>query len=245
VVSLLSARWSRGETRILVKAENEESLRAAISAARAARLDVERYVLRHPEFRYSLEPVRVRERQIPRVISLMLEAAEAAGVGPFAAVAGAIAQVASEAAGETGGAVVENGGDISATGSLEFSVGIFAGDSPLSGRIGLRVSASDLPAGICTSSGTVGHSLSFGSADAAVVVADGASLADAAATAVANEVRGEDEEQSVKLGLESAERIDGIRGCLVIRGRHAGMVGRLPRLIQVERSNVLSEVDWV
>ena len=244
-MSLLSARWSKGETRILVKAENEESLRAAISAAKAARLDVERYVLRYPELVYSLEPVRVRERRIPRVISLMLAAAEAAGVGPFAAVAGAIAQVASEAAGETGGAVVENGGDISATGSIEFSVGIFAGQSPLSGRIGLRVSAADLPAGICTSSGTVGHSLSFGSADAAVVVADEASLADAAATAVANEVRGEDEEESVKLGLERAEKIDGVRGCLVIRGRSAGIVGRLPRLIPVDRSSVLREVDWV
>jgi len=72
-----------------------------------------------------------------------------------------------------------------------------------------------------------------------------ASLADAAATAIANEVRGEDEGESVKLGLERAEGIDGIRGCLVIRGRHAGIVGRLPRLIPVDRSNVLSEVDWV
>lgn len=245
VVTFLTARWRRGETNLLIKAKSEEAILTAVEAAKKARFEVERYTMRYPEFRYSLEPVEIRDLRKPRVVSLMLRAAEIAGVGPFAAVAGAIAQVASEAASEVGGAIVENGGDISASGKFDFSVGIFAGDSPLSGALGFRITGSDLPVGICTSSGTVGHSLSFGLADAVVVVADEASVADAAATSIANEVRREDIEQSIKDGLEKADEIDEIRGCLIIRGRMAGMKGRLPKLVPTERKSVFKEIDWV
>lgn len=245
VVIFLTARWRRGETSLLIRANSEEAIRLAVEAAKQARFEVEKYVLRYPEFRYSLDPVKIRDPWKPKVVSLMLRAAEIADVGPFAAVAGAIAQVASEAASEAGGAIVENGGDISATGKLDFSVGIFAGDSPLSGAVGFRVMSSDLPIGICTSSGTVGHSLSFGSADAVVVVADEASVADAAATAIANEVTGDDVEHSIKSGLERADKIYEIRGCLIIREKMAGMRGKLPKLIPTERKSVLKEIDWV
>ncbi|MEM3184785.1 MAG: UPF0280 family protein [Candidatus Hadarchaeales archaeon] len=245
VVTFLTARWRRGETTLLIKAKSKEAILAAIEAAKQARFEIEGYVLRYPEFRYSLHPLKIRDPEKPKVVSLMLRAAEIAGVGPFAAVAGAIAQVASVAASEVGGAIVENGGDISASGKFDFSVGIFAGDSPLSGTIGFRITSGDLPIGICTSSGTVGHSISFGVADAVVVVADEASVADAAATAIANEVTGEDIEQSIKNGLEKADEIDEIRGCLIIRGKMAGMKGKLPKLIPTERKSVLKEIDWV
>lgn len=243
---MFARKWEYKETRLSVKASTREAVDAALKAAFQARMEVERYVLKCPEFRYSLEPIKLRGEH-PEVIRLMLEASELAGVGPFASVAGAIAQVAC-AAGmkhcQKGGILVENGGDIQIMGRESFKVGIYAGDSPLSGRIAFLVKGEDLPAGICTSSGTVGPSLSFGESDATVVVADEASLADAAATAISNEVRGE-EEESIKRGLERFDQIPGLRGCLIIRGRMAGMKGKLPEIVLACEKNPKDVFDFV
>lgn len=224
--------WSFRETNLVVKSDVEEAIGVAASAALEARRCVERFVVEHPEFRYSLEPLHLKANGYPDVIKLMLRAGEIAGVGPFAAVAGAISQVASNAAADAGAKniLVENGGDISIIGDKKFTVGIYAGSSKISGKLGFLLGREDLPAGICTSSGTVGHSMSFGQADAAVVIADEASIADAAATSIANEVKGEGVEQAIKRGLDRADEIPSIRGCLIVRGDRVGMRGKLPKL---------------
>jgi ApbE superfamily uncharacterized protein (UPF0280 family) len=230
---VFARRWEYKETRILVKANTKRAVEVALKAAFEARMSVEKYVLKYPEFRYSLEPVKLRGPH-PEVIRLMLEASELAGVGPFASVAGAIAQVACEAGVvycEGGGILVENGGDIQIMGRGKFRIGVYAGNSPLSGKIAFLVKEEELPAGICTSSGTVGPSLSFGESDATIVIADEASLADAAATAIGNEVRGREEEESIKRGLDKFEQIPDLRGCLIIRGKMAGLKGRLPEIV--------------
>lgn len=246
MIHTFSHRWVCKETNLLIKSDEKGAIRAAVDAAAGARQLIERFIVRCPEFRYSLEPLRLKPGGYPRVIRLMLEAGEIAGVGPFAAVAGAISQVASEAAIEAGAknVVVENGGDTSIIGDREFRVGIYAGESRISGRIGFLLRREDLPAGICTSSGTVGHSISFGEADAVVVVADEASVADAAATAIANEVRG-DIEQSIGCGLDKAKSIPSIRGCLITRGNHVGTTGRLPELIPTRKLRLQEFVDWL
>ncbi|MCQ8898035.1 MAG: UPF0280 family protein [Hadesarchaea archaeon] len=228
---MISLRWSYRETHLLVKADNREAARASVLAAFRARREVERFLLRHPEFRHSLEPLSFPGEELPRVVELMVRAGQTAGVGPFAAVAGAIAQLALEGAKEAGAVnvVVENGGDIALDGRRGFSVGIFAGDHPLSGKLALSLTPAELPAGVCTSSGTVGPSLNFGWADAVTVISDEASLSDAAATSISNEVRGEAEE-AVGKGLERAREIPGVRGCLILFGDRVGAVGRLPRL---------------
>lgn len=235
------------ETNLLIKSDEKGAVRSAISAALDARKSIERFIARYPEFKYSLEPVRLKADGYPRVIQLMLKAGEIANVGPFAAVAGAVSQVASEAAVEAGAknVVIDNGGDISIIGDREFRVGIYAGEAKISGRIGFLLTKSDLPAGVCTSSGTVGHSMSFGMADAVVVVADEASVADAAATAVANEVRGEDVEQSIKRGLDRAGDISPIRGCLIVRKSHVGTTGRLPKLLLTDKLRPEEFVEWL
>jgi hypothetical protein len=128
---------------------------------------------------------------------------------------------------------VENGGDIAIIGARDFRVGIFAGDARSSGKIGFLVRAGELPIGICTSSGTVGHSLSFGEADAVVAIAREASVADAAATSIANEVGGDDIKLSIGKGLSRARHIPEIRGCLIARGDSIGTWGELPELIHV------------
>jgi ApbE superfamily uncharacterized protein (UPF0280 family) len=120
--------------------------------------------------------------------------------------------------------IVENGGDVFIRTSEPLTVGIFAGKSPLSLRVGIRLRGGQKPAAVCTSSGTVGHSLSLGKADAVCVVADSCSIADAAATAIGNRIQ-------VPLDIESAiddgQRVADIRGILIILGKKIGMWGDL------------------
>ena len=147
---------------------------------------IETYIERQPIFRESLIPIRV-EGAAPLIVHEMARAAAAAGVGPMAAVAGAIAEhVGKGLLSHTKQVIVENGGDVFARTQHPVIMGIYAGTSPLSGSIGLRIGGRDTPVGVCTSSGTVGHSLSLGAADAVCVVSPCCAVADAAATAIGN-----------------------------------------------------------
>ena len=101
---------------------------------------------------------------------------------------------------------------------------IYAGSSPLSGRLGLEINTHAMPVGICTSSATVGPSLSFGKTDAAVAVAPSATLADAAATAIGNAVGSIEE---IGQGLELAQNIPGLTGAVIIIGEKLGVWGSL------------------
>ncbi|MEA1904804.1 MAG: UPF0280 family protein [Candidatus Hadarchaeota archaeon] len=221
-------KWAFRETELTIKSDSERAIEVAIGASLEARRQLEKFVARYPEFRSSLEPVRLDEDSYPKVVELMLRAAEIVGVGPFAAVAGSISQLAAEAGMGAGAAniLVDNGGDISMIGDRDFRVGIYAGDSTVSGKFALLVKAEDLPLGVCTSSGSIGHSTSFGDADAVVVVAREASVADAAATAVANEVRGSEVDSSIRRGLDRARAISEIQGCLIVRGKNVGTYGK-------------------
>ena len=155
----------------------------------------------------------------------MLQAGLATGVGPMAAVAGAIAErVGRDLAAVSAQVVVENGGDLYLQALQTLRVGVFSGDSPFSDRIFLQISPSDMPLGIGTSSGTVGPSLSFGRADAACVLADTGALADAAATAVANRVRAP---RDIEHALEAGLAIPGVRGVLIVAGGRLGVRGRV------------------
>ncbi|MDD5037840.1 MAG: UPF0280 family protein, partial [Dehalococcoidales bacterium] len=148
-----------------------------------------RYIERHPSFLTSLEPL-PGDEDAPLIVKSMLESAIKTGVGPMAAVAGAIAEfVGTELLAFSPEVIIENGGDIYLKSLKKRKVGIYAGKSPLSGNIILEIEAKETPLGICTSSGTVGHSLSFGKADAVVVLAKSATLADAAATAIGNLIK--------------------------------------------------------
>jgi hypothetical protein len=156
----------------------------------------------------------------------MLEAAAATGVGPMAAVAGAIAQyVGIDLLKDfTKDVIVENGGDIYLATSEEVLVGIFAGESPLSEKVALRIKPTDTPLGICTSSGKIGHSVSLGRADAVCVISKTATLADAAATAVGNLVK---TESDIKKALEKGMELKGVQGILIIVGESLGIKGTI------------------
>ena len=187
-----------------------------LAAARRARSVVEDEIRRRPVFATSLEPIAPPDRPSTAPVAAMYAAARIAGVGPMAAVAGALAAVVGqELRTRSEEVIVENGGDIYLSLREEGVVGLFAGSSPFSGQLGLRIRPSRTPLGVCTSSGTVGPSLSFGCADAATVLAPDAALADAVATALGNRVQGpEDLEQAVSWALS----IPGVTGAVAILG---------------------------
>ncbi len=185
---------------------------------------LERYIGQDNSFLHSLSPCPLKPGAPPMAVD-MAEVSRLAGVGPMAAVAGAFAQyVGSALARRSKDVVVENGGDIYLRSTRTRSIGIFAGESPLSNRIALEIKPEDTPLGICTSSGTVGPSLSLGRADAAVVVAHSAILADAVATAAANMVENRDD---IKKAAEYATSIEGVRGALIIKDDHLAACGDL------------------
>ncbi|MFQ6132878.1 MAG: UPF0280 family protein [Armatimonadota bacterium] len=210
------------ETNLFICAQRDLS-ELATRLVRKARGDIESYAAERPAFYKSLEPLEW-EQGAPDIIRRMCEAGQAAGVGPMAAVAGAIAEVvASGVLQKSDEVIVENGGDVFLAGSRERIVAIWAGSSKLSQRVGLRIPAESLPLAVCTSSGKVGHSLSLGRADAAVVVAERGGLADAAATAVANLVQAPED---VERALESGKQIAGVQQVVVIAGEALGAWGQ-------------------
>jgi len=188
------------------------------------RQDIERYIYYHPSFKETLGPLPIEE-SMPPIVRSMVEASQKVGTGPMAAVAGAIAEfVGRSLLARCKQVIVENGGDIFMKTTKSRKVGIYAGNSPLSGRIALQIEPKETPLGICTSAGTFGHSLSFGKADAVVVVSPDTALADAAATAVGNIIK---KGRDIKKGLKFLESTPGIRGGLVIKGKKLGAWGKL------------------
>ncbi len=230
-------KWSYEETRLYIKSDAKSHIKKAIDKSMEARNRLERFIARKPEFRTSLIPLTLDKENYSGIIRMMLKASEIAKVGPFASVAGSISQIANENGiqSKSDNMLVDNGGDISLTGTKNFLVGIYAGDSPASGKFAFSIDPKNLPIGICTSSGSFGHSISFGDADAVTVVADEACVADAIATAVANKVEGDDIELSIKSGLDRADDFSEPSGCLVVREGKIGVTGKLPKILSLPK----------
>jgi hypothetical protein len=165
------------------------------------RKSIELYIYRHPAFASSFEPLSLKANP-PDIAVVMARAAQKAGTGPMAAVAGAFAENIGKAVCKNfniNEIVVENGGDLFLKIQKDLVLSVYAGHSPLSGKIGLKIPAKQSPLGICTSAGTVGPSISFGKADAVVVASPDTALADAMATSIGNRVNiSEDIEQALR-----------------------------------------------
>ena len=191
---------------------------------------LEDYIGRHPAFRRSLEPV-APDGGAPEVARRMSRAARLVGVGPMAAVAGAMAQCAAEAGLRASApeAIVENGGDIYLKAAEPVVIGLHTGTAEVADRLAFALEAQDTPIAICSSSGKMGHSTSLGECDLATVVAKDAALADAAATLAANLVSKVGE---VDAALERIAGIEGIDGVLIVKNDRVGLAGRLPRLVK-------------
>lgn len=193
---------------------------------------IEDYIARQPEFQSTLVPIDLLP-MAPEICVRMAGAARPCGVGPMAAVAGAVAQMCAEAALAAGAeeAIVENGGDIYIASPRAVSVGLYAGSHPLSGRLALRIDAGRLPLSICSSSSRFGHSTSFGDCDLATIVSRDGALADAAATLAGNCVK---VSADVEPTLEKIMAIRGIEGVLIVKDDRVGVAGDMPRLVRCE-----------
>jgi len=185
---------------------------------------IEDYARGRSEFLTSFSPLSP-DPLAPAIVRDMLDASSKTGVGPMASVAGAIAQyVALDLLAESDEVIVENGGDLFVRTSRDLKIGIFAGESILSGRVSLKIKEKDMPMGVCTSSGTVGHSVSLGRADAACILSHSAVTADAAATAVGNLVQ---KDSDIRKAMNYGMEIEGVLGVLIIKGDKIGVLGEI------------------
>jgi ApbE superfamily uncharacterized protein (UPF0280 family) len=185
---------------------------------------LENYIKKHPHFLTSLLPLS-EDNLAPAIVRDMLISSNSCGVGPMAAVAGAIAQfVGNDLFDLTETLIIENGGDIFLKSQDKLTVSVYAGESSLSYKINFIVKPEKTPLGICTSSATVGPSLSFGKADAVCVISPSATLADAAASAIGNKVKSKDD---IKKALDFGMKIKGVLGIIIIYGSEMGAIGAI------------------
>jgi uncharacterized protein len=212
------------ETDLWIRAQ-QGLKQVARDAVLSCRRQLEQYIAEYPAFLHSLQPV-ADDPQAAPLIRRMLQAGLAAGVGPMAAVAGAIAETVAHVLKAHGtDAIVENGGDCYLDVQEEVTVAVYAGArSPFTNRLGLYFPAERFPLAVCTSSGTIGHSLSFGKADAVTVVASSAALADAAATRLGNVVQSP---KTIPDALQLAPQIARLEGVLILVGDQMGVWGNL------------------
>lgn len=212
VKDLISFNVTVKETDLWVSTDRD-LMKEAGDLVHTHRHQLETYIQSHPEFLTTLKSY-PKDAFAPPIVKEMIESTHDIDVGPMASVAGAIAQFVSLGLLKiTGQVIIENGGDIFLKVNRKVTVSIFAGDSPLSEKIGLSIPPEKMPLGVCSSSGSVGHSLSMGSADVVCLLSPSAARADGAATLLGNRVR-----TKTDLGRigEWARRIGGILGGVAI-----------------------------
>ncbi|MCX6650683.1 MAG: UPF0280 family protein [Methanomassiliicoccales archaeon] len=220
------------ETAVTIEAA-EEYLSMAETAIMDARQQVEAYIAKDEYFKTTFDPYPVAP-DMDEVVKRMCLAAQKAGVGPMAAVAGAISEQAVMTMTKAGckHCMVDNGGDIAMRTSKTVTVGLYAGEaSPI--YMALEVPPTRKLYGICTSSGTIGPSISLGRADLATVISNDVALADACATKLGNMIS-DDDVTTMDKALRGVLAIDGVLGALVMINGKMGMGGDVPRLVRCD-----------
>lgn len=228
-------KFSYRETNTTILTESEEFYKIAVKAILEARNEIEEHIKLKPEFLISYEPLNCPKCSGKRVVKEMCYSARIANVGPMASVAGTIAQFAVDKMAEAGAkiAVVDNGGDIAIHSDEELKVGIYPS------KIALLIPPVDKIA-VCTSSGKIGHSVSFGWTDSATIIAENASIADAFATALGNAIKdfGRHELEKTLSEFFSINK-EFIKGAIVIKEDIIAFAGDIPRILTAEYSEEL------
>lgn len=230
-MAFVHAKVEIAETAATIAAEGR-FIEAAVDAVKAARKEVERQVRRDQFFLATMEPYTPEDAS--PVVRRMCEAASVAGVGPMAAVAGAIAQAGLEAMVAQGcvHGWVDNGGDVALVLDRPATMEVFH-EPGAKTAFGLQLEPTDAILGVCASSGRLGHSISLGDSDVAVALAESAVLADTLATAIGNRVRGT---SSLATCFDPFREVQGMIGGLAMVDGEVAMHGRLPELVEVEHS---------
>ncbi|WP_407415134.1 UPF0280 family protein [Methanobrevibacter sp.] len=205
------------------------------------RQELKRYISKNPDFLLSIEPLKYNREYLSEIVLKMYESSTKADVGPMACVAGTISEMSLNFLINNGStySIVENGGDIALINDMEVLCGIYSNNKVLGNNIAFKIKSRKKPLGICTSSGKIGHSISFGSSDSVSVISKSPSLADGLATRIANEVNGENSEDKVSNALECAENYkEFFDGVLIISGENVGTIGKLPKIVESDEFSV-------
>ena len=201
------------------------------------RLDLKSYIAKNQDFLLSMEPLKLNEENLPLIIKTMYESSLKSDVGPMACVAGTISELSLDYLIENGSknSIVENGGDIALINNKTTLCGIYSNNKILGNEIAFKIKPQKRPLGICTSSGKIGHSISFGSSDSVTVIGNSPSIADGLATRIANDVSGETSESKVANALETSENFrEFFNGILIICDDHIGTIGKLPKIVETK-----------
>lgn len=211
---LISSRVLVKQTDLMVSGFKDLT-KEATALVHHYRRQIEEYIDNNPHFTRALFPVKP-DPFAPKIIVSMIEAASKAGVGPMAAVAGAIAEnVGSDLLSLSRDIIVENGGDVFIRSQRKREILLLAESSNFFGQK-VAIKAWPEPLGVCTSSGRLGHSLSFGKADAVMVVDNSAVMADAMATGIANQIK---KESDIKIGIRMAQETGALGVLILVEGQ--------------------------
>ena len=224
-----------GETHIRLKTDlKNHNLKHHIFSIRS---DLKNYITKNQDFLLSLEPLKPHEENLPEIIQTMYESSLKSDVGPMACVAGTISELSLNYLIENDSrySIVENGGDIALINDETTLCGIYTNNEILGNEIAFRIKPRKRPLGICTSSGKIGHSISFGSADSVTVISEIPSMADGLATRIANDVNGETSEDKVAKALETSENFrEFFESVLIVSDDKIGTVGKLPKIVETK-----------
>lgn len=205
------------------------------------RLELEKYILKNPDFLNSLEPLNEKIKTKSEIVLLMNNTSKIADVGPMASVAGTISELSLNYLIKNGSknSIINNGGDIALINNKKIVCGIYSNNSTLNNEIGFKLKERKTPLGICTSSSKIGHSISFGMSDSVTIISKSASISDGLATSIGNEVTGYDDEDAINNGLEKAEKYrEYFIGGLLIKGDNVGTIGKLPKIVETEEFSI-------
>ena len=222
-------KFRHKETIVTILVEDERYYDIAVKAILKARKEIENFISKDPFFLTALEPY---DCDVDRgIVKRMCRAAKIAGVGPMASVAGAIAGYAVEEVIKAGArfVVIDNGGDIAVSSDRELTIGIYP--TNLAFRISGKIC-------ICTSSGKIGHSISFGYADAVTIFAEDCCIADAFATALANEIKEDFKQKEIEETLRRfwKKAKDYVEGAIVVKDECIGFIGNIPEIVEAKVS---------
>lgn len=228
-----------GETHIRLKTDlAKHNLKHYIYSIRS---DLKKYISRNQDFLLTIEPLKLKDESLPLIIKTMNKSSTIADVGPMACVAGAISELSLNylIENDSKNSIIENGGDIALVNSKTTLCGIYSNNKILGNDIAFEIKPQKNPLGICTSSGKIGHSISFGTSDSVTVISKSASLADGLATRIANDVVGQTSEDKVANALETSENFkEYIHGVLIISDDNIGTIGKLPKIVETKEFKI-------
>lgn len=245
-MNIYKNHFSEKESDVTIISESKNAILKAKHQFFYHRELLEKYTIKNSNFLRSFKPIKVSSPH--EIINLMVRYSWICNVGPMATVAGALADLMLSSMKKNEEdfiparvALVENGGEIAIDSEKLMKIALYAGENKLNLNIGFIIEQNDCPIGIATSSATVGHAISLGQADAVTIFAENATLADGAATRIANLVKGDDIEKSIKTALDATEDIPGIRAALISRENKVGQIGKLPKIFKIigEKNKIL------